>query len=62
MFSRRLTKQKEKEDADKNIVHQCKAANVPVFVKQIPLNSRVSKKMADWPEELRVQEILGQTA
>jgi len=39
-----------------DIVEQCKAAGVPVFVKQIPINGKVSKNMAEWPEELRVQE------
>ena len=42
--------------AAKRIVRQCKAAGVPVFVKQVPINGKVSKNMAEWPKELRVQE------
>lgn len=39
-----------------NIVEQCKTAGVPVFVKQIEVNGKVSHDMSEWPEELRVQE------
>lgn len=38
------------------ILCQCKAARIPVFVKQIEINSKVSKNPAEWPEELRVRE------
>lgn len=38
------------------LVRQCKAAGVPAFVKQIPVDGRVSKNMNEWPEELRVRE------
>ncbi len=40
----------------RNIVEQCKDAGVPCFVKQIHINGKVSKNMAEWPEDLRVQE------
>ncbi len=40
----------------RDIVRQCKAASVPVFVKQIEINGKVSHDMSEWPEELRVQE------
>lgn len=52
----------------KTIVRHCRAAGVPVFVKQLgahpinregephPVSDRAGKVMADWPEELRVQE------
>ena len=40
----------------RNIVEQCRDANVPCFVKQLHINGKVSKNMAEWPEDLRVQE------
>ena len=43
-----------------SIVRQCKAAGVPVIVKQVHLGTpekfRLSKKIAEWPCGLRVQE------
>lgn len=39
-----------------DLVSQCKAAGVPVFVKQLDLDGKVSKNPAEWPEELRVRE------
>ena len=40
-----------------SIVRQCRAAGVPVFVKQITINGKASKDMSEWPEELRVREL-----
>lgn len=40
----------------RDIVGQCKAASVPVFVKQLNIDGRVSKDMAEWPEDLRVRQ------
>jgi len=40
----------------KDIVNQCDAAGVPVFVKQVSINGKVSKKMSEWPQELQRQE------
>lgn len=40
-----------------SIVAQCDAAGVPVFVKQIHLNGKVSKDMNEWPEKLRRREL-----
>ena len=40
----------------RSIVEQCKAAGVPVFVKQLDLDGRVSKDMNEWPEWARVRE------
>jgi len=37
-------------------VKQCKDANVPVFVKQVPVNGKCNKNPDDWDEDLRVQE------
>jgi len=39
-----------------NIVGQCQSAGVPVFVKQLHINGKLSKNMDAWPEELRVRE------
>lgn len=47
----------------RDIVQQCKAAGVPVFVKQLgshgraPLASRKGNDMNEWPEDLRVREM-----
>lgn len=42
------------------IVRLCEEANVPVFVKQVHLRNNgrlvLSKKMDEWPQEIRVQE------
>lgn len=38
------------------IVEQCKAAGVPVFVKQVDLNGRLSQQPEEWPEDLKIQE------
>jgi protein gp37 len=40
----------------KSIVSQCQAASVPVFVKQLDLNGRVSHDPMEWPEWARVRE------
>ncbi len=39
-----------------DLVRQCKAAGVAVFVKQLSINGKVSRNMSEWPEDLRVQE------
>jgi len=39
-----------------SVVAQCKSAGVPVFVKQIEIDGRVSHNPADWPEAFRVQQ------
>jgi protein gp37 len=43
----------------RDIVGQCEAAEVPVFVKQLhkfDFKGKVSKDMNEWPEDLRVRE------
>ena len=40
----------------RDIVRHCKTAGVPVFVKQIEINGKVSRDMSEWPEDLRVRE------
>lgn len=39
-----------------NIVNQFKTADIPVFVKQIPINGKVSKDMSEFPEDLRIRQ------
>lgn len=40
----------------RDLVKQCDAVGVPVFVKQLSINGKVSKNPADWPEDLRRRE------
>lgn len=40
-----------------NIVRQCRAAGIKIFIKQIPIQGKVSTDVADWPPELRVREM-----
>jgi protein gp37 len=40
----------------RDIVNQCKKAGVPVFVKQLDLDGKLSKDPEEWPEDLRIQE------
>ncbi len=42
----------------RNIVNQFKAAGIPPFVKQLSINGKVSHKMEEWPEDLRIREYL----
>jgi protein gp37 len=42
----------------RSIVKQCKAAGVKVFVKQLNINGKVSHNPAEWPEDLRIQEMI----
>lgn len=35
---------------------ECRHAGVPVFVKQIEVNGKVSKDPSEWPEHLRIQQ------
>ena len=39
----------------RNIAQQCKAAGIPLWVKQIDINGKVSKKMEEWEPDLRVR-------
>ena len=40
-----------------DVVRQCKAAGVKVYVKQVDMGKRVSHDPAEWPEELRAREL-----
>jgi protein gp37 len=44
------------DEAARGVLRLCKAARVPVLVKQRPHQGRVSHDMAEWPEDLRVRE------
>jgi len=39
-----------------DIVRHCSIAEIPVFVKQILINGRVSHKMSDWPKWSRIRD------
>jgi len=39
-----------------DMVRQCRDAGIAVFVKQLPINGKVSKNPGEWPEELRIRE------
>ncbi len=39
-----------------DLVNQCKAAGVRVYVKQVSINGIASKKMSEWPKEIQVRE------
>uniref|UniRef100_A0A6M3KLW6 Uncharacterized protein n=1 Tax=viral metagenome TaxID=1070528 RepID=A0A6M3KLW6_9ZZZZ len=43
-------------DDIRDAIQQCQYANVPVFVKQIPIEGKCNKKPEEWPEWARVQE------
>jgi len=43
----------------RSIIEQCKGAGVPVFVKQLPINGKVSHSIKDWPDWARVRQIPG---
>lgn len=43
-------------DAAGSIIDQCRAAGVPAFHKQMPINGRVSHNPTEWPEDLRIRE------
>jgi len=41
----------------RDLVEQCKAADVPVFVKQLSINGKVSHKPEEWPEWARLRQM-----
>ena len=40
-----------------SIVEQCRAANVPVFVKQLDLNGKCERDISKFPEHLRIRQV-----
>lgn len=40
----------------RNLVQQCQAAGVAVFVKKLEIDGKVTGNVADWPADLRVRE------
>jgi len=43
-------------DWARSVRDQCAAAGVPLFVKQLHINGKVSKNPVEWPEDLRVRQ------
>ncbi len=43
----------------RDLVRQCKAADVPVFVKQLHINGKVEKDINNFPKDLRIREFPG---
>jgi protein gp37 len=41
----------------KSIVAQCSIAHVPVFVKQVHIDGKLSKDISKWPDSLRYREV-----
>ena len=39
----------------RDIAGQCQDSDVPIFIKQMDINGKLSKDPADWPEHLRIQ-------
>jgi protein gp37 len=46
----------------RSIVQQCKDTAVPVFVKQLSIDGKVSHDMNEWPADLRIREFPVQRA
>lgn len=44
--------------AVENVIEQCDNAGVKVFVKQIPINGRVSHEPSEWPEKFRRRDTI----
>jgi protein gp37 len=44
-------------NAIRYLMSDCRDAKVKIHVKQIPLNGKCNKKIAEWPEEFRVRKI-----
>jgi len=40
----------------RSIAEQCESAGVPLFIKQLPIASRVSHDPTEWPEYLRIRQ------
>jgi protein gp37 len=40
----------------RSVKDQCRKAGVPLFMKQIHINGKLSKEMKDWPTDLRIRE------
>ncbi|MDO8302239.1 MAG: DUF5131 family protein [Sedimentisphaerales bacterium] len=39
-----------------SVIEQCKAQDIPIFVKQLEIDGKVTDDVAKWPAELRVRE------
>jgi protein gp37 len=47
--------------AVRSLRDQCRAAGTPLYVKQLPLGGKVVRDVAEFPEDLRIQERLWRT-
>ena len=45
----------------RDLVNQCDAAGVAVYIKQLDINGKANKNPAEWPPDLRRQEYPGET-
>jgi len=43
-------------EATRNLIGQCQTASVPIYVKQLPINGKVSRNPKEWPDDLRIQQ------
>jgi len=41
----------------RDVKDQCQAAGVPLFIKALDLNGKISRDMAEWPADLRVRQL-----
>jgi protein gp37 len=41
----------------RSIKDQCQVAGVPLWIKGIEINGKVSHDMAEWPEDLRIRQM-----
>jgi len=44
-------------DWARDVAQQCKRAGVNLFIKQLPINGRVSHDPSEWPEDLRIRQL-----
>lgn len=45
-------------DWARSIAQQCKAANVPLFIKALTINGKPNHNIEQWPEDLRIRELV----
>jgi protein gp37 len=41
----------------RDVKNQCQAAGVPLFIKALNLNGKISTDMTEWPEDLRIRQL-----
>lgn len=40
-----------------DLIHQCRCAGVPVFVKQLDLNGKCERDIAKFPKHLQIRQV-----